>query len=155
MSGRQGLLLERRRHLRIEGLCELDRGQSDSRSTSVDEDFASGLHLGNEEERLPCREPVLRNGGGLFPRDVVGLAGAHARGNGDIFGICAASSETEPERRESWSALHGPAARGRAWFHSHRIALFEVARTGFFDRSTKLDAENGRSSRRERVHAAA
>ena len=106
----------RRRHLRIKGLCELDRGQSDSRSASVDEDFASGLHLGDEEERLPRREPVLRNGSGLFPRDVVRLARAHSRGDGNVFGICAAGSETESERRQSWSALHGPAARGRAWF---------------------------------------
>ena len=40
-------------------------------------------------------------------------------------------------------------------FHSHRIALLEVARAGFFNRSTELDAEDGRSPGRERVQTAA
>lgn len=48
--------------------------------------------------------PVLGNGSGLNPRDVVGLASNHSSGNGDIFGVGSSSSETEARQGRGPSA---------------------------------------------------
>lgn len=61
----------------------------------MNQNLGALLHLGDDEQGLPGREPVLRDGGSLFPRDVVGLASTHAGGDGDVFGVGTAGRETE------------------------------------------------------------
>jgi hypothetical protein len=63
-------------------------------------------------------------GRGLYPLPpgTSSILGVEFSGTVEEAGSSDAGSETESGRRQLWSALHGPAARGRAWFHSHRIA---------------------------------
>lgn len=86
---------------RSERLGQLDSRQSNARSSRMNQHLCSLFHLRDDEQGLPRRQPVLGNGSGLLPRDVVWLASAHAGWDGDVLGVGAAGCEAEAARRGS------------------------------------------------------